>query len=107
MSSRTGPPKSVLAELRDKIIPRPRPYASRIEMFGSFARGEQRPDSDIDLLIRLRPSEDRPPLGLRWFGLERELSELLGYPVELTTEEGLSRHVRPYIEPDRIVLYEE
>lgn len=107
MNSRTGPPKSVLDELREKIVPRLRPYASRIEVFGSFARGEQRPDSDIDLLIRLRPSEDRPPLGLRWFGLERELSELLGHPVELTTEEGLSRHVRPYIESDRIVLYEE
>lgn len=97
----------VLDELGEKIVPMLRPYASRIELFGSFARGEQRPDSDIDLLIRLRPSEERPPLGLRWFGLEGELSELLGRPVEMTTEEGLSRHIRPSVESDRIILYEE
>jgi predicted nucleotidyltransferase len=107
MSTRAGPSVALLDELREKIVPVLRPYALRVELFGSFARGEQRPDSDIDLLIRLRPSEQRPPLGLRWFGLEREMSELLGHPVEMTTEDALSRHVRPYIQPDRIVLYEE
>lgn len=98
---------ATLEEIRTNVVPVLRPYAARIEVFGSFARGEQRPDSDIDLLITLRPSEQRPPLGLRWFGLEREMSEVLGHRVEMTTEDGLSRHIRPYIEPDRILLYEE
>lgn len=107
MTTRAYPLARLLDELREKIVPVLRPYASRIELFGSFARGEQRPDSDIDLLITLRPSGERPPLGLNWFGLEDELSEQLGHPVEMVTEDALSRHVRPFIEADRIVLYEE
>lgn len=97
----------MIEKLRAEIVPVLRPYALRIELYGSFARGDQRPDSDIDLLITLRPSEERPPLGLRWFGVEREMSERLGHPVEMTTEDGLSRHIRPYIQPERIILYEE
>jgi predicted nucleotidyltransferase len=93
--------------LRDRIAPVLRPYASRVELFGSFARGEERPDSDIDLLVTLRPADQRPQLGLNWFGLEAELSELLGRRVEMVTEAALSRHVRPLIELDRVVLYEE
>lgn len=102
-----APPHREIEEIRARIVAALRPYARRVELFGSFARGEQRPNSDLDLLITLRAREQRPPLGLRWFGLERELSEQLGRRVEMTTEEGLSRHVRPYVEADRLVLYED
>ncbi|MBA4155981.1 MAG: hypothetical protein H0X65_00710 [Gemmatimonadetes bacterium] len=62
----------------------------------------------MDLLIRLRPSDQRPPPDLfDWFALEEEVGEQLGHRAEITTEDDLSRHVRPYLEPDRIVLYEE
>lgn len=40
-----------------------RPYASRIELFGSEARGEAQAHSDIDVLVKLRLEEERPPLG--------------------------------------------
>jgi len=94
-------------DLRDKILPLLRPYASRIVLFGSQARGEARPTSDVDLLIALRPSGERPPLGLRWFELEAELAEQLGRRVELVTEAALSPHLRPYVEQDQVVLYED
>lgn len=83
------------------------PYVDRIALFGSVARGEAGPTSDVDLLVRLRPPPDRPPLGLRWFELERILAERLGRKVDLATEKSISRHVRPYIEQDLRVLYEE
>jgi hypothetical protein len=93
--------------ITDVIVTALRPYASRIELFGSEARGEARADSDIDVLVALRPEEERPPLGLRWFELEAELSERIGRPVEIVTERALSRHVRPHIASHRRVIYDD
>ena len=95
-------------ELRDRIVPMLRPYFSRIAVFGSAARGEAANDSDLDLLVKLRPVESRPPLGLfRWVALEDELRARIGRPVDMVSEEGLSRHVRPYAERDKVILYED
>ena len=46
--------------LRDKILPVLRPYVKRVAIFGSLARGEDTPESDIDILVELRPPEERP-----------------------------------------------
>lgn len=96
-----------LEDLKDKILPVLRPYASRITLFGSLARGDEGPASDVDLLVALRPPGQRPPLGLRWFELEQDLGQLLGREVEMVTEEALSPYIRPYVERDSVVLYEE
>ena len=95
-------------DLRDKVIPSLKPYVKRISLFGSYARGEETVESDIDLLIALKPSEKRPVLGLfEFIKLEQELKEKLGREVDLITEEGMNPRRRPYIEKDRVVLYEE
>ncbi len=98
---------SKLKEIRDKVVPVLRPYVRRIALFGSFARGEEGPQSDIDLLVELKPPDERPPLGLQWFGLEEELSRILGRKVELISARALSPYLRPYVEKELIVLYEE
>ena len=85
-----------------------KPYARRISVFGSYARGESTPQSDVDLLVALKPSEKRPPLGLfEVIRLEKELEKILGCAVDLVTEEGLSPRIRSNVEKDREVLYEE
>jgi len=94
-------------QIRTAVIEALRPYASRIELFGSEARGDSTATSDIDVLVTLRPPEHRPPLGLRWFELEQELSDQLGRPVELVTERALSPHLRPFVSSDRLLLYED
>ena len=94
-------------DLREQVVPVLKPYVTKITLFGSRARGEDRPDSDIDIVVALKSPDKRPRLGLRWFDLERILSERVGRPVELVTEDALSSHVSPYIEHDRKVLYEE
>lgn len=76
-------------DLRDKVLPMLRPYVKRIDVFGSFARGEETPESDIDILVELKDPEKRPRLGLGWFGLEEELSRILGREVELIAEGSL------------------
>ena len=60
-----------------------------VRLFGSYARDEAGPDSDVDLLV-----EVTRPLGVRFFGVERELSATLGVPVDLGTEGSLHRLVR-------------
>ncbi len=94
-------------ELREKIVPMLRLYVKRIAVFGSFARGESTPESDIDILVTLKPPGERPVIGLKWFGLEEELSRSLGTKVDLVSEEALSPYIRPYVEKERVVLYEE
>jgi predicted nucleotidyltransferase len=98
---------SLQDKIREVVVPALEPYASRIELFGSLARGEDGDGSDVELLVWLRPAEERPPLGLRWFELEQELSSQLGRSVDLVTDRALSRHVRPYVDPDRVVVWRE
>ena len=97
-----------LEELREKILPVLLPWGvKRVALFGSLVRGEDTPESDIDILVELKPPGERPPIGLKWFGLEQELSHILGREVELVSESALSPYIRPYVEKEMVVLYEE
>ena len=72
-------------------------------LFGSFARGEETPDSDIDVLIVLDHSK---PVGLKFFGMFVDLRELLGRDVDLVTERSLAPFARQSVERDRQLIYE-
>ena len=72
-------------------------------LFGSYARGEAGPESDVDILLELDYSQRT---GLIYFGMQAELQELLGQKVDLLLADGLSPHVRPYIEADKTLIYE-
>jgi predicted nucleotidyltransferase len=61
-----------------------------VRVFGSVARGEARPDSDIDFLVKLEAG--RSLLDLARF--LRELQTLLGMPVDVVTEAGLRPRIR-------------
>lgn len=97
-----------LEDLRKKILPILLPWGiKKVAIFGSVARHEETPESDIDILVELKPREERPTLGLKWFGLEEDLSKALGRRVDLVTEEDLSPYIRSYVEKDKIIIYEE
>lgn len=67
----------------------------RLALFGSVARDEAGPGSDVDLLVRLRP-EAR--IGLFGFvRLKTRLEEILGRPVDLVTEDSVKRQLREQI----------
>lgn len=103
-----GPKKqNKFADLKLKVVPILKPFASRISVFGSFARGEATSTSDIDLLIALKPAEARPALGLiKFISLEQALEKKLGREVDLITEDGINARRKQNIEKDRVVLYE-
>ena len=70
-----------------------RHHIRRISLFGSVLRGEERPDSDIDLLVEFEAGQTPGYIALA--GMEAELSGLLGgRPVDLRTQADLSRHFR-------------
>jgi len=62
-------------------------------VFGSVARGDARPDSDIDFLVKLEPG--RSLLDLARF--LRELEEILGRNVDVVTEAGLRPRIRSQV----------
>jgi len=74
----------------------------RLSVFGSVARGEERPGSDIDLLVEF---SDRVTL-LDLVRAERELSVELGHKVDLVTPASVSPHLRERIQKDARVLYD-
>ena len=96
------------AEIRRKAMPILKPYINRLAVFGSTVRGEATSKSDLDLLIRLKPSGKRPKLGLfKLMEIEEALAKKLGRDVDLVTEDSLSPYIRPYVEKEKVVIYEE
>ena len=59
--------------------------AHNVRVFGSVARGEARPDSDVDLLVELESGRSLLDLG----GLLMDLQTLLGRVVDVVTDKGL------------------
>ncbi len=66
----------------------------RLGLFGSFARGQQNKDSDIDVLIEFEPEQKTFD---NFMHLIFFLEDLLGRRVELVTPESLSPHIGPQI----------
>ena len=96
------------AEIRRKAVPILKPYISRLAVFGSTVRGEATKDSDLDLLISLKPSNERPRLGLfKLMEIEENLAEKLGREIDLVTEDSLSPYIRPYVDREKVTIYEE
>jgi hypothetical protein len=75
----------------------------RLSLFGSFTRGEQRPDSDLDVLVEFAPARKSYA---RFLDLAEWLEQVVGRRVELVTTEGLSPHIGPKIlgEAERVPL---
>lgn len=97
-----------LDEVREKVLPVLLPWGvKRVAVFGSVSRGEDTPTSDIDILVELKEPGQRPVIGLKWFGLEQELSRVLGRAVDLVSAAGLSPYARESVERDMVVLYDE
>jgi uncharacterized protein len=72
-------------------------------VFGSLARGEDRPQSDVDILIRL----GRPTGMVGYMQLIESLEQSLKKKVDLVTEQSLNKRVRPYVMPDLKTIYEK
>jgi hypothetical protein len=72
-------------------------------VFGSLARGEDGPRSDVDRLVRL----GRPTGMVGYMRLVQSLESALGKRVDVVTEQSLNERVRPYVMPDIATIYEK
>lgn len=80
-----------------------RHHIRRLALFGSVLRDDFTPDSDLDILVEFE--EGHTP-GLAFFGMQEELSELLGRNVDLNTPAFLSRYFRDEVMKEAVVAYE-
>ena len=76
----------------------------RAYLFGSEARNESEKNSDIDILVELDYSK---PIGLEFVKMQLELEELLNKKVDLLSSRGISKYIQPYINQDKILIYEK
>ena len=85
---------------QDIITAGQRHGAHNIRVFGSAARGDDRPDSDIDFLVDMEPGRSLLDMG----GLLMELRDLLGRDVDVVTERGLKPRIRERVLKEAVSL---
>jgi predicted nucleotidyltransferase len=78
-------------------------HIRRLALFGSVLRDDFGPDSDVDVLVEFEPGTR---MGLRFFGLEIELSEMLGRKVDLNTPGFISDYFRDEVMAEAEVQYD-
>lgn len=92
--------EQVLARLREHEAELKAAGVVRLSLFGSTARGDRRPDSDIDLVAAFDSSRRISLLDVA--GIEIQLSELLGQPVDLVEEGTLKPRVQRSVEAEAL-----
>jgi uncharacterized protein len=78
-------------------------HIRRLALFGSILREDFGVNSDVDVLVEFEPGKTP---GLRFFGIQDELGELLGRRVDLNTPQCLSKYFRDRVLQEARVLYD-
>ena len=74
----------------------------RAYLFGSYVRGEANEQSDVDILIELDYSQS---IGLTFVEMQFDLQDILSRKVDLVSERGLSKFIKPFIEKEKELIY--
>ena len=92
---------NISQEQRQKILQIAASHGARdVRIFGSMARGEARPDSDLDLLVKLDPGQSLLDL----IALKQDLEDLIGRKVDVLTEAAISPYIREQVLENAISL---
>ncbi|MBF0563900.1 MAG: nucleotidyltransferase family protein [Nitrospirae bacterium] len=88
----------------DTIVSMLKPHGVKsIAIFGSYARGEASPHSDLDVLVEFMTKKTLFDI----IGIEQELTESLGVKVDLLTEKAISPYLIDRIKKELVVIYDE
>ena len=95
--------QDILARLRENETALKARGVSHAALFGSRARGDNRPDSDIDILIDLAPEA---PIGVwEYSGLKTYIASLFEGSVDVVSREGLKPYIRPAAMADVVYAF--
>lgn len=87
---------ALLTQIKPRLVER---YGViSLALFGSMARDSAGEESDVDVLVRF----DGPATSARYFGVQFELEDLLGRPVDLVTDKALRPELRPHVEKEAV-----
>jgi len=93
-------------KLKQSIIPILKKHGvQKAALFGSFVRGEQREDSDIDILVEFKDRDKKTLLDL--IGMELELKDFFNRKVDVLTYNSIHPLLKKYILSEQEVFYEE
>lgn len=92
--------KALLTTIQEYFKTKP---ISKAWLFGSYARGEEREDSDVDILVQFIPGAK---MGLAFCGMICDLEDALHRPVDLVREGCLKPFAQESVEHDKILIYE-
>ena len=95
--------ETVIATLRDHEAELKSVGVLSLRLFGSVARGEARPDSDVDLMARFDKTRCRTLFD--YAGVEERLAEILNIRVELAPEEMMDELVRAEAEHEALLVF--
>ena len=101
MKTKKGKKKKAMPKLYKKINELLAKHGARkVSIFGSYARGEAKKSSDIDIIVEF--SESKSLLDI--IGIEQELTEKLGIKVDLLTEKSISPYLIEKIREEMVVI---
>lgn len=76
----------------------------RVWLFGSYARGEANEESDVDVLVDI---EDNKKVGLRYLAWHEEIENIVKKKVQVVSNAAVSKYIRPFIDADKVLVYEK
>lgn len=75
---------------------------NKVWLFGSYARGDADDKSDIDVLVDINNN-----IGLHYLLWHEELEEIIQRKVDVVSNKGVSRFIKPFIDADKELVYEK
>jgi predicted nucleotidyltransferase len=95
--------QDIIARLRENEAALKERGVAHAALFGSKARGDDRPDSDTDIMIEIDPTAR---IGVyEYVGLKEYIASLFDGPVDVVNREGLKPYVRPAATSDAIYAF--
>lgn len=91
---------NIIDKIKDYLINKP---IEKAWLFGSFSRGEENDESDIDLIVEFSKGVR---IGLEYFRIIGELEEICERRVDLAESDMLDKRVEANINKDKILIYE-